>query len=97
MRTGLLVSKKCLGARIVCFQKKNQLIIYKRHQIVIAELEIGAVGIVFSRRIMVGTRQPGKGQNMEINEKHARFGNVYTCKKSPNMDKNHRFLGETVS
>jgi hypothetical protein len=46
---------------------------YKRHQIVIVELEIGAVGTDFSR----WTRKPVKGQNMEINDKTLLF-NMYT-------------------
>jgi hypothetical protein len=52
--------------------------IYKLHQIVITALEIGAVG--------TGGRhgeheKPRKGQNMEINEKHALFRHVFKCKK----------------
>jgi hypothetical protein len=54
------------------FPGKIRLTVYKRHQIVIAELEIGAVGtFFFVADVMVGTRGRGKGQNMENNEKHA--------------------------
>jgi hypothetical protein len=36
----------------------------------ITELEIGAIGIdFFDKDVMVGTRTPEKGQNIEINEK----------------------------
>jgi hypothetical protein len=69
-----LFSKKFMGARIVCIPRNGSLTKYKRHQIVIAELEIGAVSNdFFQADVMVGTRRPGKGQNMKINEKHARF------------------------
>jgi hypothetical protein len=65
-------------------------------QIVIAELEIGAVGTDFPRRTSWWARRiPGKGQNMEINEKHALFWNVYICKQILKIDKNHICLDET--
>jgi hypothetical protein len=38
------------GGKNCLFFKKNRLTIYKRHQIVISELEIGAVGTDVSRR-----------------------------------------------
>jgi hypothetical protein len=64
--SGFLSSKNCL------LSKKKPLTIYKRHQIVITEPEKGAVGTdFFEADVTVGTRRPKKGQNMQINEKHA--------------------------
>jgi hypothetical protein len=61
--------------------KNNNLTIYKQHRIAITELEIGDVGIVFGADVMVGTRRPGKGQNMELNHKRTQF-EMYTHTKN---------------
>jgi hypothetical protein len=42
----------------------------------------------------VGTRRPGKGQNMEINEKRIHVRNVYKYTKPPNMYRNQMFPNE---
>jgi hypothetical protein len=44
---------------------------------------------------MVGTRKPGKGQNMEIHKKGARVYNVYEYKKFLSMYRIHVCLNET--
>jgi hypothetical protein len=45
---------------------------------------------------MVGTRTPGKGQNIEINEKtHTCLKCIQMQKKWQNMDQHHRFLDAT--
>jgi hypothetical protein len=44
---------------------------------------------------MVGTRTPGKGQNMEINEKKKLVRNVYKYQKISNMFRIRIFLDET--
>jgi hypothetical protein len=61
------VPRNCMGARIVSFGKKQKntltIYIYQRHQIVIAELEIGAAGADFSRRTSWWAREdPGRAR-----------------------------------
>jgi hypothetical protein len=53
---------------------------YKWHQILIMELEIGAVGTdLFEADVVVSTRKPGKGPHMQINLK-----SVVTLTRSKN-------------
>jgi hypothetical protein len=44
---------------------------------------------------MAGTRRAWKGQNMEINEKHALVRNVNKCNKWTKIDQDYIFLDET--
>jgi hypothetical protein len=72
MRLGkfsLVFLNQSRGQELSFVQETKPLTIYEWHQIVIIELEIGAVGTDFSRRTSWWAREPWKGQNMEINEK----------------------------
>jgi hypothetical protein len=82
MRTGLfyyVVSKKILGAQIVVCQRTKPLTIYKRHQVVINELEIGAVGTDFSRWTSWWAREnPGRARTWKSMKNMYFFWNIYT-------------------
>jgi hypothetical protein len=87
---GSLNGRQWPGARASknWFVQQKPLNIYKWHQILITELEHGAVGTDFSKR----TSWPEKGQNMEVNEKQR---NVYNYKQCSNMYRIHIVLDET--
>jgi hypothetical protein len=54
--------------KLVFSTTKTTLTVYARHQILITELEIWAVGTdLFEADVVVGTRSPGKDQNIKIN------------------------------
>jgi hypothetical protein len=83
------LSKKCLGARIR-FSRKKRLTTYKRHQLVITELEIGAVGTDFSRRTSWWEREdPGRARTWK-SMKNMNFSEMYThAKKNTNGSKSY--------
>jgi hypothetical protein len=67
-----------MGARIVGVPGTQLLTIYTRHQIIITELEIGAIGTDFSRRRHGGQeKKPGRARtwksmkNLHVSEMHA--------------------------
>jgi hypothetical protein len=83
-------SKNCL------FSRKKPLTIYKLHQIVIAELEIGAVGTDFSRRTPWWARENSGRARTWKTMKNMHFSEMYTnAQSNPKTDQTQIFLDET--
>jgi hypothetical protein len=76
-----------MGARTACFPRKKPLTTYERYQIVIDELEIGAVGTDFSRRTSGWAREdPGRVRTWR-SMKNMHFSEMYT-----NATSNHKSI-----
>jgi hypothetical protein len=84
-------SKKCMGARSACLPRKKPLTIYKLHQIVITELEIGAVGTDCSRRTSWRAREDPERARTWKSMKNMHVSEMYTHAKS-DQNTNHMFL-----
>jgi hypothetical protein len=80
------LSKRFLGARIVSFPIKKPWNIYKRHQIVITELGLGAVGTDFSRRTSWWAREnPGRARRRK-SMRNIHFSEMYTNAKNTTIN-----------
>jgi hypothetical protein len=83
------------GQGLSVFQEQKPLTMYERHQIVICELEIWAVGTDFSRRTSRWAREdPGRARTW----KSMRNPHSLKCiqlQQITNNDQNHRFLDKT--
>jgi hypothetical protein len=90
MRTGLVsevFAQKMYGGKNCLFSKKKPLTTYERYQIVIDELEIGAVGTDFSRRTSGWAREdPGRVRTWR-SMKNMHFSEMYT-----NATSNHKSI-----
>jgi hypothetical protein len=62
---------------------------------VIAELEIGAVGTEFSRRMSQGAREHPRGARIWKSMKNEHLFEMYTNTQMTEMYRNHIFLNET--
>jgi hypothetical protein len=91
---------------LMCFQEmswgkncflstKKPLTIYKRHQVVIDALEIGAVGTDFSKRTSWWARQdPGGAKTWKSIEKRSTFWNVYKYKRKMTNNVSKSYISE---
>jgi hypothetical protein len=71
---------------------EKHLTIYERHQIVITELEIGAVVTDFSRRMSWWVREdPGRARTWK-SMKHMHFSEVYTNVKRDQNGLNNSYI-----
>jgi hypothetical protein len=97
MRNGLvpcLFQKNYGGNNSLLPTEQKHLTIYNRHQIVIHELELGAVCTDFSKRTSWRAREnPGRARTWK-SMKNMHFSEMYISAK-PKIDQNHLFLDET--